>query len=45
MNPNLKITARSDRVGPDDVYTNVFYEYVDIVTNALDNVQARLYVD
>ncbi|CAD8164661.1 unnamed protein product [Paramecium pentaurelia] len=46
MNPQMKIVARLDKISPqtERLYTNVF-QYVDIITNALDNVQARLYVD
>lgn len=47
MNPNIKIIARLDRVGPEtlDIYSNYFFKTLDCVTNALDNVQARLFVD
>ncbi|CAD8161015.1 unnamed protein product [Paramecium octaurelia] len=46
MNPQMKIVARLDKISPqtERLYTNVF-QYVDVITNALDNVQARLYVD
>ncbi|KAJ6627557.1 hypothetical protein B0H10DRAFT_1995251 [Mycena sp. CBHHK59/15] len=42
-----KILARQDAVGPatEDVYTEEFFQNIDGVTNALDNVKARLYMD
>ena len=45
MNPNLKITSHENRVGADteDIYTDDFFEALDGVANALDNVQARKY--
>ncbi|KIL68290.1 hypothetical protein M378DRAFT_8955 [Amanita muscaria Koide BX008] len=49
MNPDLsgKIVARQDPVGPttEDVYNEEFFGSIDGVTNALDNVKARLYMD
>lgn len=49
MNPDLKgkITRMTDRVGPDseDVFDEIFWHGLDGVTNALDNVEARTYVD
>ena len=49
MNPDLKgkIVHMSDRVGPDseDVFSEEFWDKIDGVTNALDNVEARTYVD
>ena len=49
MNPELqgKIVTLRDRVGPDTehVYNENFWEALDGVTNALDNVDARQYVD
>ncbi|KPI38428.1 Ubiquitin-activating enzyme E1 1 [Cyphellophora attinorum] len=49
MNPDLngKIKTLGDRVGPDseDVFNEGFWNDLDIVTNALDNVEARTYVD
>lgn len=49
MNPDLKgkITTLTDRVGPDteDIFNETFWNGLDIVTNALDNVEARTYVD
>lgn len=43
MNPNLKIIPQENRVGPDteNIYTDDFFEALDGVTNALDNVDAR----
>ncbi|KAL0574314.1 E1 ubiquitin-activating protein [Marasmius crinis-equi] len=49
MNSDLagKITTRQEAVGPDteDVYDEKFFNNLDGVTNALDNVKARLYMD
>jgi len=49
MNPGLKshISARLDKVfdGSAHIFTNEFFEDLSIVTNALDNVKARLYID
>ncbi|KAL4893525.1 ubiquitin-activating enzyme E1 [Aspergillus ambiguus] len=49
MNPELqgKIVTMRDRVGPDTehVFNEEFWESLDGVTNALDNVDARTYVD
>lgn len=49
MNPDLanKIDARIDKVADDTehIFNNEFWENLDIVTNALDNVEARTYVD
>ncbi|KAL8723533.1 MAG: hypothetical protein Q9225_000168 [Loekoesia sp. 1 TL-2023] len=49
MNPELegKITTLRDRVGPETehIFNEDFWEGLDGVTNALDNVDARQYVD
>ncbi|KAL3853736.1 hypothetical protein ACJMK2_017251 [Sinanodonta woodiana] len=47
MNPSLKITAQENRVGPDteSIYTDEFFEGLDGVANALDNIDARMYMD
>ena len=49
MNKGLKghVSARLDKIhdGTVDIYNEKFYEGQTIVTNALDNVQARLYID
>ena len=49
MNPDLqgKIAIRPDRVGPETehIFNENFWEELDGVTNALDNVDARQYVD
>jgi len=49
MNPELKghLIARLDRVheNTNHIYTDNFFEELTIVTNALDNVQARRYID
>ncbi|GFR86122.1 ubiquitin-like modifier-activating enzyme 1 [Elysia marginata] len=47
MNPSIKIDAREDRVGPDteNIFTDKFFEGLDGVANALDNIDARMYMD
>ncbi|KAJ3412956.1 hypothetical protein HDV05_008671 [Chytridiales sp. JEL 0842] len=49
MNPDLrnKIKHFADRVGPDteNIFNDTFWEGLQGVTNALDNVDARKYVD
>jgi len=47
MNPDMKIEAHSARVGPEteQLFNPDFYKSLDGVCNALDNVEARLYMD
>jgi ubiquitin-activating enzyme E1 len=47
MRPSLSVEAFSQRVGreTEELYNADFYAGVDIVMNALDNVEARNYVD
>jgi ubiquitin-activating enzyme E1 len=49
MNPDLKsaLTAMENRVEPksEDIFTDSFWDGLDFVVNALDNQQARKYVD
>ncbi|CAA22354.2 ubiquitin activating enzyme E1 Uba1 [Schizosaccharomyces pombe] len=49
MNPSLtgKITSYQERVGPESegIFGDEFFEKLSLVTNALDNVEARMYVD
>jgi len=47
MNPDFKTAHSLVPVGNDteDTWDDAFWEGLDIVTNALDNVKARLYVD
>ncbi|KAI8989381.1 ubiquitin-activating emzyme E1 [Pilobolus umbonatus] len=49
MNPDLrgKINVFQERVGPEteNIYDDDFFEALDGVTNALDNVEARKYMD
>jgi len=47
MNPDINIISHLNKVGPDteNVYNMDFFNSLDGVANALDNVQARLYVD
>ncbi|TYJ23883.1 hypothetical protein E1A91_A08G222500v1 [Gossypium mustelinum] len=47
INPQLKIEALQNRVGPETefVFNDDFWENLTVVINALDNVDARLYVD
>ena len=43
MNPAFNAIAHQNRVGPDseDIYDDKFFESLDVVANALDNVDAR----
>lgn len=47
INPNVKMEARVDRVGAETehIFNTTFFEGLDFVTNALDNVDARRYMD
>jgi ubiquitin-activating enzyme E1 len=47
INPAIRIKALQNRVSPEteDVFDDSFWEGLDVVVNALDNVNARLYVD
>ncbi|KAG5836012.1 hypothetical protein ANANG_G00250080 [Anguilla anguilla] len=47
MNPSIRISSHQNRVGPDTerVYDDDFFESLDGVANALDNVDARMYMD
>jgi len=49
MNPDLKgkIVTLRERIGPETehIFNETFWEELDGVTNALDNVEARTYVD
>ncbi|XAR58888.1 hypothetical protein NMG60_11014458 [Bertholletia excelsa] len=47
INPNLRIEALQNRVGPEteNIFDDNFWENLSAVVNALDNVNARLYVD
>jgi ubiquitin-activating enzyme E1 len=47
MNPSLRVKAMEVRVGPDteDTFDDEFWQSLSFVVNALDNIQARLYVD
>jgi ubiquitin-activating enzyme E1 len=47
MNPAVNIVAHEARVGPEteETFDDLFWENLSGVCNALDNVQARLYVD
>ncbi|KAH7542742.1 hypothetical protein FEM48_Zijuj02G0107000 [Ziziphus jujuba var. spinosa] len=47
INPHLNIEALQNRVGPEteNVFDDAFWENLSVVINALDNVNARLYVD
>lgn len=47
MNPSIHITGHQNRVGPETekIYDDDFFESLDGVTNALDNVDARMYMD
>lgn len=47
MNPAVNIDAQMNRVGPETehIYTDDFFEKLNGVANALDNVDARMYMD
>jgi ubiquitin-activating enzyme E1 len=47
MNPEINITAYSNRVGAEteNLFNETFYQALDGVCNALDNVEARMYMD
>uniref|UniRef100_A0A8D8LVH5 E1 ubiquitin-activating enzyme n=1 Tax=Cacopsylla melanoneura TaxID=428564 RepID=A0A8D8LVH5_9HEMI len=47
MNPHVNITHHENRVGPETekVYDDLFFESLDGVANALDNIEARIYMD
>jgi ubiquitin-activating enzyme E1 len=47
MNPALNTKAYTTRVGEDteDVFNDKFWESLDFVVNAVDNIHARTYVD
>lgn len=47
MNPNMNVISHENRVGPETekVYNDEFFEVLDGVANALDNVDARIYMD
>ncbi|XP_062040592.1 ubiquitin-like modifier-activating enzyme 1 [Lepus europaeus] len=47
INPHVRVISHQNRVGPDTecIYNDDFYENLDGVANALDNVDARLYMD
>ncbi|KAI9118197.1 hypothetical protein K1719_010529 [Acacia pycnantha] len=47
INPSFNIEALQNRVGPEteNVFDDAFWENLSVVINALDNVNARLYVD
>ena len=43
----VQVEARQDRVGAEteNIYTDDFFDNLDGVINALDNVEARMYMD
>lgn len=47
MNPMMNVISHENRVGPDTekVYNDDFFNNLDGVANALDNVDARIYMD
>ncbi|MFS7945623.1 putative ubiquitin/SUMO-activating enzyme E1, THIF-type NAD/FAD binding, ubiquitin-activating enzyme [Helianthus anomalus] len=47
INPNFHIEALQNRASPDteNVFDDTFWEDLSVVINALDNVNARLYID
>ncbi|KAG9453604.1 hypothetical protein H6P81_006508 [Aristolochia fimbriata] len=47
INPRLRVEALQNRASPEteNVFNDEFWENLDVVINALDNVNARLYID
>lgn len=47
MNSELNVISRQDRVSPENetIFDDMFWNSRDFITNAVDNVNARLYVD
>ncbi|XP_020936576.1 ubiquitin-like modifier-activating enzyme 1 [Sus scrofa] len=47
INPHIRVMSHQNRVGPDTehVYDDDFFQNLDGVTNALDSVDARMYMD
>jgi len=47
MNPEVRITAQQNKVGREtlNIYNQDFFKNIDIIANALDNIEARLFVD
>ena len=47
MNPGINVLSQENRVGSETegVYNDSFFEDLDGVANALDNVDARIYMD
>lgn len=47
LNPELKLNPLQNRVSPETegVFNDAFWQGLDVIVNALDNVNARLYVD
>lgn len=47
MNPALNVTVHQTFVSPDteDLFNDDFWESLDFIVNAVDNIKARLYVD
>jgi ubiquitin-activating enzyme E1 len=47
MNPNVRVKSYEDRVGADteNTFNDDFFDSIDGVVTALDNVEARLYMD
>ncbi|XP_074248483.1 ubiquitin-like modifier-activating enzyme 1 [Saimiri boliviensis] len=47
INPHIRVMSHQNRVGPETecIYDDDFFQNLDGVANALDNVDARLYMD
>lgn len=47
MNPDMNVVSQNNRVGAEteSFYDDSFFEDLDGVANALDNVDARIYMD
>jgi ubiquitin-activating enzyme E1 len=47
LNPDIRINALTSKVGTETehIFTAAFWQSLDVVSNALDNVPSRLYID
>ncbi|KAL1140470.1 hypothetical protein AAG570_000402 [Ranatra chinensis] len=47
INPSVKMYAHANKVGPETehIYNDDFFHNIDVVANAVDNLESRIYVD
>eukprot|EP00755_Sulcionema_specki_P008396 Sspe_Gene.5903::Locus_1971_Transcript_1_1_Confidence_1.000_Length_3314::g.5903::m.5903/K03178/UBE1, UBA1; ubiquitin-activating enzyme E1 len=47
MNEDFNVVSKQERVQPstENIFDDYFWDSLDVVVNALDNIKARLYVD